>query len=128
MFAYPEQAEFNRPVPKNKIHGYAKPSRANRDRCVLQVSETVWKYKLAPETVNLPAKPSLQEIQVFAVALKTGELGEDVLRIPSLRTACGSRRPTSAPMKPIAGRTSWRPTSKRLDSLQVRHVRNCPLG
>jgi len=89
MFAYPKQAEFNRSVPKNKIYGYAKPSRAIRDRFVSQVSEIVWKYKLAPETVNLPAKPPILEIQVFELALKTGELSDDVLRtmdraIPSL--------------------------------------------
>ena len=89
MFAYPKQAEFNRPVPKNKIYGYAKPTRAIRERFVSQVSEIVWKYKLAPETVNLPAKLLAHEIQVFEVALKTGELSEDVLRtldkaIPSL--------------------------------------------
>lgn len=89
MFAYPKQAEFNRPVPKNKIYGYAKPSRAIRERFVSQISEIVWKYKLAPETVNLPAKAAVHEIQVFEIALKTGELTEDVLRtmdkaIPSL--------------------------------------------
>jgi len=89
MFAYPKQAEFNRPVPKNKIYGYAKPSRSIRDRFVSQVREIVWKYKLAPETVNLPGKQAIHEIQVFAVVLKTGELAEDVLRtmdkaIPSL--------------------------------------------
>lgn len=89
MFAYPKQAEFNRPVPKSKIYGYAKPSRAIRERFVSQISEIVWKYKLAPETVNLPAKAPVHEIQVFEITLKTGELAEDVLRtmdkaIPSL--------------------------------------------
>lgn len=80
---------MNRPVPKNKIYGYAKPSRAIRNRFVSQVSEIVWKYKLAPATVNLPAKLVVHEIQIFEVALKDGELSEDVLRtmdkaIPSL--------------------------------------------
>ena len=89
MFAYPKQAEFNHAVPKNKIYGHAKASRAIRERFVSQVSEIVWKYKLAPETVNLPAKQPVHEIQVFEILLKTGELAEDVLRtmdkaIPSL--------------------------------------------
>ena len=89
MFAYPKQAELNRPVPKNKIYGYAKPSSAIRERFISQVSEIIWRFKLAPETVNLPAKLAVHEIQVFEVALKTGELAEDVLRtmdkaIPSL--------------------------------------------
>ncbi|MEI2653650.1 MAG: DUF4391 domain-containing protein [Microthrixaceae bacterium] len=40
----------------------------------------VWRYKLAPETINLPAKPGVPEIQVFAIQLKTAELHRDVLR------------------------------------------------
>ena len=52
------QAEVNRPVPKNKIYGYAIPSRAIRNRFVSHVGEILWKYKLAPETVDLPAKMS----------------------------------------------------------------------
>jgi hypothetical protein len=89
MFAYPKQAEFNRTLPKNKIYSFAKPTRVVRDRFVSQVSEIVWKYKLAPETVNLPAKGAVQEIQIFELALKSGEISEEVLRtldkaIPSL--------------------------------------------
>ena len=56
MFAYPQQAEVNRQVPKNKIYAHAKPGRSIRDRFVSQVAEIIWKYKLAPETVNVPAK------------------------------------------------------------------------
>ena len=57
--------------PRTKSTATPNPA-AIRDRFVSQVSEIVWKYKLAPETVNLPAKLSVQEIQVFEVALKTG--------------------------------------------------------
>lgn len=89
MFAYPKQSELNRTVPKTKIYAYAKPSRAIRDRFVAQVSEIVWRYKLSPETVNLPAKAGVQEIQIFQLALKSSEISEDILRtldkaIPSL--------------------------------------------
>jgi hypothetical protein len=80
MFAYPKQAEVNRVVPKTKVYDYAKPNRALRNRFVSQVGEIVWKYKLSPETVNLPARQGIQEIQVFVIALKTGELNGDVLR------------------------------------------------
>jgi len=80
MFAYPKQTEFNRVVPKAKVYEYAKPSRAIRSRFVSQVSEIVWKCKLSPETINLPARQGIQEIQVFVIALKTGELNGDVLR------------------------------------------------
>ena len=133
MFAYPKQAEVNRPVPKNKIYSYAKPSRAIRNRFVSQVSEIIWKYKLAPETVNLPAKTSVQEIQVFEVALKSGEVAEDVLRtldkaIPSLlffeltfegrvKFAAAYKRPNEANSRKNVVEayfeTPWRPANER---------------
>jgi hypothetical protein len=80
MFAYPKQAEFNRIVPKNKIYAHAKPSKRVRELFVSQVGEILWKYKLSPETINLPARHGITEIQVFEIALKTPELDEAVLQ------------------------------------------------
>ena len=45
-----------------------------------QVGEIVWKYKLSPETINLPARNGINEIQVFEIVLKTPELDEAVLQ------------------------------------------------
>lgn len=39
-----------------------------------------WKYKLAPETINLAATRSISEIQIFSVSLRRPELDLDVLR------------------------------------------------
>ena len=44
------------------------------------MEQIVWQFKLAPETVNLPARPAVPEIQVFGIQLKTPELSFDVLR------------------------------------------------
>jgi hypothetical protein len=132
MFAYPPQAEVNRPVPKSKIYNAAKTGRALRRRFIAQVSDITWKYKLAPETINIPAKSPVQEIQVFEIALKNGELSEDVLRtldsaIPSLlffeitfqhkvRFAGTYKRPNEANKRKtvtdIYFETSWQPADK----------------
>ena len=80
MFAYPKQAEFNRVVPKNKIYAHAKPSKRVRELFVSEVGEILWKYKLSPETVNLPARHGITEIEVFEIALKTPELDPAVLQ------------------------------------------------
>src|ERR1700735_3584556 len=80
MFDFPKQAELNRLLPKSKVYEFAKPSRAVRDRFVRQIEEIVWKFKLAPETVNLPARQGIEEIQVFGIALKTRELTGTALR------------------------------------------------
>lgn len=80
MFAYPKQAEFNRVVPKGKIYAHGKISKRVKELFVAQVGEIVWKYKLSPETINLPARSGIHEIQVFEIALKTPDLDLDVLR------------------------------------------------
>lgn len=80
LFAWPRQAEFNRVLPKSKIYEHARPSRSIRERFVQQVDQIVWKYKLSPETVNLPARPAVPEIQIFSVSLRSEELSESILR------------------------------------------------
>jgi hypothetical protein len=80
LFAYPKQAKFGRILPKNKIYEHASPSPLLKALFVEQVEQIVWQYKLAPETINLPAKPAVPEIQIFDVTLKNPELDHDVLR------------------------------------------------
>lgn len=80
LFAYPKQAQFGRVLPKNKIYEHAAPGPAIKALFVEQVEQIVWQYKLAPETINLPAKPAVPEIQIFDVTLKTPELDHEVLR------------------------------------------------
>ena len=80
LFAWPRAAAFGRVVPKNKIYEHVAAGKALKERFVQQVEQITWAYKLAPETVNLPASPAVAEIQVFRVALKGVELGHDILK------------------------------------------------
>lgn len=77
---YPKQAAFGRTLPKNKIYEHSGANARLKDLFVAQVEQIVWQYKLAPETINLPAKPGVPEVQVFAILIKTPELNLDVLR------------------------------------------------
>jgi hypothetical protein len=79
LISYPKQAAFGRTLPKNKIYEHSGANRRLKDLFVEQVEQVVWQYKLAPETINLPAKPGVPEIQVFTIQLKTPELHQDVL-------------------------------------------------
>jgi hypothetical protein len=80
LWAYPAQAAFGRVLPKNKIYEHGGANTRLKDLFVKQVEQIVWQYKLAPETLNLPARPGVPEIQVFSLQLKTPELHPDVLR------------------------------------------------
>jgi hypothetical protein len=82
LYEFPKQAAFGRVLPKSKVFAFGKVARRLRELFAAQIEQMVWQFKLAPETVNVPAGPGVNEIQVFAVELKVGvpELNEDVLR------------------------------------------------
>jgi hypothetical protein len=139
MFSYPSKAEFNRTLPKSKIYAHAKPGKAVKNLFVSQIEEIVWKYKLSPETINLPARHGIGEIQVFEIALKTEELDDNVLRtidraIPfpilfqlthdnRIRFAASYKRPSDADLFKwvieAAFMTDWQPASQERPPLPV---------
>lgn len=80
LLAYPPQAAFGRVLPKNKIYEHSGASTRLKDLFVKQVEQITWQYKLAPETLHLPARPGVPEIQIFSIQMKTPELHHDVLR------------------------------------------------
>lgn len=77
---YPVQAAFGRTLPKSKLYAHSHAGARLKNLFVQQVEQIVWQFKLAPETINLPARPAVPEIQVFGIQLKTPELSFDVLR------------------------------------------------
>ena len=80
FFDYPKAAAFGRVVPKTRIYEHAGAGAALKDLFVTQVDQIVWKFKLAPETINLAATRTVSEIQVFGISLRTDKLSEEVLR------------------------------------------------
>lgn len=80
LIAYPKQAAFGRVLPKNRIYEHSGANTRLKDLFARQVEQIIWQYKLAPETINLPARPGVPEIQIFSIRLKSGELHQDVLR------------------------------------------------
>lgn len=80
FIAYPAQAAFGRPLPKSKVYEHSGANTRLKDLFVRQVEQIVWAFKLAPETIRLPARPGAPEIQIFSLQLKTPELHHDVLR------------------------------------------------
>ncbi len=80
LFVYPKQAEFGRIVPKSKIYEHAHVTASLKRKFIDQIERIVWQYKLAPETVNLPAKKHVPEIEVFSITVRTKDVSEAVLR------------------------------------------------
>lgn len=80
LISYPGQAAVGRTLPKSKVYEHSRANARVKDLFVKQVEQIVWAYKLAPETLNLSARPGVLEVQVFSLQLKTPELHRDVLR------------------------------------------------
>ena len=83
LIAYPKAAEYDRVLPKNKIYAHTKVSRKLQQQFTNEIAQIRWRYKLSPETIHLPAKKSVREIQVFSIALKdapSDSVCEDLLR------------------------------------------------
>ena len=80
LIAWPAKATVNRVVPKTRFYEHAAVTSRLKDLFVKEVEQITWLAKLATETINLPAKDGVSEIQVFGIQLKTPELHQDVLR------------------------------------------------
>jgi len=80
LFEYPKQAKLDRFLPKSKILEFAKPTSKVKELLVQQVAKITIAYNLSSRSLNLKATPSVPEIQVLRIELKTGVLKEEVLR------------------------------------------------
>lgn len=69
---FPQNAQFGRNVPKSKIYERSGATASVKQKFVQQLDKIIWAYKLAPETINLPAGSFVKEIQVFHLTLKPG--------------------------------------------------------
>ncbi|NOE24833.1 DUF4391 domain-containing protein [Ruegeria sp. HKCCD6157] len=80
LYHYPDQAKLKRVVPKSRIYDAVGANTALKERFVQEVDQIIWSYKLAPETVNLPATKAVPELQVFRLTLKFLDLSNEILR------------------------------------------------
>lgn len=80
MFAYPKQAHFGRNLPKNKIYEKTRVPASLKKKFIAQIDKIVWEYKLSPETLNLPSKRNVPEIEIFTITLREPELHIDILK------------------------------------------------
>ncbi len=81
LYTYPKQAHFGKMIAKSKIYEHANISTALKDKFVTQIDKITWQYKLAPETINLTATPSVPELQIFDIRLKGNDVDEALLRV-----------------------------------------------
>lgn len=77
MIKFPEYAKVGRIVAKENFYNGIDTTTKNLFQG--EISRITWEYKLAPNTINLPAK-KWPEIEVFRITLKNSEVSEKVLK------------------------------------------------
>lgn len=78
MISFPEHARVGRIVAKENF--YDKTDTATKNLFQSEIAKITWEYKLAPETINIPAK-KWSEIQVFRIDLKNSEVPIKALKV-----------------------------------------------
>jgi len=81
LYDYPKQAHFGKMIAKSKIYEHGNVSSLIKEKFVSQIDKITWRYKLAPETMNLTATASVPEIQIFDIRLKGKDLDESLLKV-----------------------------------------------
>lgn len=81
MFVYPPSTALHRVVPKTKIYAHATASKRLKALFAAQVGEITWAHKLSRETLRLPARDGIEEIQIFSLYLKSPDLDPGILRL-----------------------------------------------
>lgn len=80
LFSFPERAKLDRILTKNKIKEHASLNSKLCLQFTQQIQQIVWKYKLAQNTVNIPATQAIHEIEIFNIILKDPNFSYDLLR------------------------------------------------
>ena len=79
MFQFPTAAKFNRVLNKERFYAGARNNRKLKQLFTDQVIRIRWSYKLAPETINLPATGEVPEIEVIQIEGSFGDIDPAVL-------------------------------------------------
>ena len=80
MIGLPKTTEFNRRIPKQKFYENLSVTPVLRRIFVDQINIIYWRNKIAPATMNLAARETVTEIEVFEVRLSAPQLDVSVLK------------------------------------------------
>lgn len=90
LYAFPVSAQIDQPLPKARLLAHAPSRRGLKERLSRHIEEATWAYKLAPESLNLPASADVAEVQVFRLRLKSGQLRADPVLLRAIDQAIPS--------------------------------------
>lgn len=78
MLNFPKSTEFGKKVSKEKFYSRMEISTAIKRYFVEDIEQIVWRYKLAPSTLNVSAGSNVIEIDVLEINLKRKDYSQAV--------------------------------------------------
>ncbi len=80
MLGFPQTTEFNKRIPKQKFYENMDVSPAIKRTFVDKIRLIHWRNKIAPATINIAPRETVNEIEVIEIKLNQQSLDEAVLR------------------------------------------------
>ncbi len=79
LFAFPPSTRLDQRLPKSQLTLANKPTAKQRRELAAAVERVVWSHLLAPHTLPLAATPTVPEIDVLSLKLRTPDCPDAVL-------------------------------------------------
>lgn len=79
LYEWPAGASFGARISKERFYQGATGGSALREKFASEVQRISWIYKLAEETINLPASTEVPEIEVLRLDAKGSDVGAPIL-------------------------------------------------
>ncbi|MCX6244652.1 MAG: DUF4391 domain-containing protein [Bacteroidetes bacterium] len=78
MLNFPKSTEFGKKIPKEKFYSRLEMKTAMKRYFIEDIEQIVWRYKLAPSTLNVSAGINVLEIDVLEINLKRKDYAQTV--------------------------------------------------
>lgn len=80
LYQFPASATVNRAIPKNKLYQQGNANTKLKQLFVDDVSQIIWAYKLSASTLNIQSNTDLQEVQIFRLISKHGDINLSIIK------------------------------------------------
>lgn len=80
LYQFPVSAAVDRAIPKNKLYQQGNANNKLKQLFVDEVGQIIWAYKLSSSTLNIQTNADLQEIQIFRITSRLGEVNLSIIK------------------------------------------------
>lgn len=80
LYQFPVSAAVDRAIPKNKLYQQGNANTKLKQLFVDEVRQIIWAYKLSSSTLNIQTNADLQEVQIFRIISRLGDINLSIIK------------------------------------------------